>query len=335
MHITDYTKTDALTALSLFIFDAGNDIGTRTMFAKDLANALLQFADAGRLSKDLKLSEMPVAQEVAGSDKIFLGTDDGNKVVPVSDIFDIIDAFATVETRNNVFRGKNLGSSVTPEQYEEIRNGTFGGMFVGDYWEINNTMWRIIDFDYYYSSGRFECNQEHHIVIAPDTSLGSGAMNPTNSNAGLFLGSSLRTDILPTITSNIKDIFGEDHVYLYEIIEPNAINSTDGTLTSNIWCNVDVWLFSENAIYGTKFFTNPIPNVGGTFYAQNTMDSTQMALFRQNRRYILPIHGIVYWLRSPAGIGSFCVVTDGDQTDKRLASTANTHIRPYFLLKAA
>ena len=49
---------------------------------------------------------------------------------------------------NSIYRGKNLGSSVSAEQWAQIGAGTFDDMFIGDYWVINGVTWRIAAFDY-------------------------------------------------------------------------------------------------------------------------------------------------------------------------------------------
>lgn len=49
------------------------------------------------------------------------------------------------EMHRNIFRGKSLGESITAEQLEVIRDGSFRDLYVGDYWEINGTKYRIAD----------------------------------------------------------------------------------------------------------------------------------------------------------------------------------------------
>lgn len=44
-------------------------------------------------------------------------------------------------------RGGNLGTSVTDEQYAAIADGSFDGLYLGDFWEIDGIQWRIVDFD--------------------------------------------------------------------------------------------------------------------------------------------------------------------------------------------
>lgn len=56
-----------------------------------------------------------------------------------------IQAALSPEMHRNIFRGKHLGESITEEQLEVIRDGSFADLYVGDYWEINGTKYRIAD----------------------------------------------------------------------------------------------------------------------------------------------------------------------------------------------
>ena len=65
---------------------------------------------------------------------------------------------------NCIFRGKNLGSSVTSAQWAAIQAGTFDDLYIGDYWTINGVEWVIVAFDYYYNTGDTACTT-HHVVL--------------------------------------------------------------------------------------------------------------------------------------------------------------------------
>ena len=58
---------------------------------------------------------------------------------------------------NSVARGANLGSSLTDAQSAAIRDGSFNGLYLLDYWTINGVNWRIVAFDYYYGTGDTSC----------------------------------------------------------------------------------------------------------------------------------------------------------------------------------
>ena len=69
---------------------------------------------------------------------------------------------------NSLFRGKQIGTSLTAAQSAAIRAGTFDDMWIGDCWVIGGVTYRIADFDYYLRSGDTEC-KTHHVVVVPDT----------------------------------------------------------------------------------------------------------------------------------------------------------------------
>lgn len=73
---------------------------------------------------------------------------------------------------NSIFRGKYLGQYPSVEQIENIDNGSFKDLYIGDYWcnDITSSSaikWRIAAFDYYYGIGP-QPTTTHHTVIVPD-----------------------------------------------------------------------------------------------------------------------------------------------------------------------
>lgn len=50
------------------------------------------------------------------------------------ELFDRLDFPNNAQTHNQIFRGKNLGTSVTKAQALSIKNGTFDDLYIGDYW---------------------------------------------------------------------------------------------------------------------------------------------------------------------------------------------------------
>lgn len=85
--------------------------------------------------------------------------------------------------KRSIVRGQSLGTTFTTAQRNAIKDGSFDGLFLGDYWTFNNTIWRIVDFDYWYDKNRFgplapgqnhppgtvTRIKQHHVVIVPDT----------------------------------------------------------------------------------------------------------------------------------------------------------------------
>lgn len=93
---------------------------------------------------------------------------------------------------NSIYRGKNLGTTVTEEQWEAISSGTFTDLYIGDYWVIGGVNWRIAAFDYYLNCGDTSFTK-HHAVIVPDTCLYNAQMNTTNVTTGAYKGSAMYT----------------------------------------------------------------------------------------------------------------------------------------------
>lgn len=72
---------------------------------------------------------------------------------------------------NSVYRGKNLGSTLTSQQKLAIKNGTFKDMFIGDYWEsdkANKIKFRIAGFNYWKCEGSPNDRPKNHVVIVAD-----------------------------------------------------------------------------------------------------------------------------------------------------------------------
>ena len=132
--------------------------------------------------------------------------------------------FNNAGAHNAIYRGKNLGTSVTAAQYAAISAGTFEDLYIGDYWVINGVNWRIAAFDYYLNCGDTSCTK-HHVVIVPDTCLYDHVMNDTNITTGGYVGSKMYTEGLEQAKTTIKAAFS-GHVLSHRVYLTNAV--TDG-----------------------------------------------------------------------------------------------------------
>ena len=122
--------------------------------------------------------------------------------VPVRDA-EAAHVFGNAGSHNSIFRGANLGTSVTDAQYQAIQAGTFDDLYIGDYWVINGVTWEIAAFDYYYGCGDTAFNK-HHAVIVPRSILYNHAMNSTNTTAGAYAGSLMYTEGLEQAKTQIQ-----------------------------------------------------------------------------------------------------------------------------------
>ena len=226
-----------------------------------------------------------------------------------------------------VYRGSSLGTSLTAAQKAAIADGSFDGMFVGDYWTINNRVYRIADIDYYYNSGDTAFTK-HHLVIVPDASFGSGPMNDTNITTGAYVGSLMYTDassVLNTAKTTVANDFG-DALATHRIYLQNA--TTSGYASDGNWYDSTVELMNEPMVYGSYIFT-PGSN-GSTIVNRYTVEKSQLALFRLNHRMINPGR-YWYWLRDVVSAAYFAAA-DNYGFAYYYAARASTGVRPAFCI---
>lgn len=227
---------------------------------------------------------------------------------------------------NAIFRGKNLGSSVTAEQYAAIKAGTFDDMYIGDYWEISGVRYRIAAFDYYLTTGDTACN-EHHVTVVPDTSLYSHVMNDTNITTGAYVGSKMYTEGLTQAKTTINAAFGEGHILNHRQYLQNAV--TDGYASGGSWYDSTVELMTEQNVYGGRIFSN-VQN-GTALPNSYTVDKSQYPLFAF--RPDLISNRITYWLRDVATAAYFAFVGSRGSAYYNGASSA-IGVRPAFSIKS-
>ena len=146
-------------------------------------------------------------------------------------------------------RCKYLGTSITDAQNTAIKNRTYDDLFIGDYWTINGVNWRIVAIDYYYNVGDTNFDKGN-IIVMPDTVLYNAQMNTTNTTAGAYHGSLMRTQNLNNARVIAQNAFGS-HLANHRIM---LANSVDASGPSNWdWYDSDgVELPNEVQIYGTR-----------------------------------------------------------------------------------
>ena len=221
-----------------------------------------------------------------------------------------IQAALSPEMHRNIFRGQCLGESITEEQLAAIRDGSFRDLFIGDYWEINGTKYRIADINYWRNVGYPESEkvQKPHALIVPDTTLGSGQMNTGNSTAGGYRNSSMKAARLVQIANSLPDAFKN-------ILISHRMFS-DGS-----WFTTSVDLMNEVMVHGTYICADN--------NNKQTSDAQQLALFRLAPE--LKAIGVNYWLRNVAGSQTYTLISQyGDASSDMATSTYG--IRPVFAI---
>lgn len=154
----------------------------------------------------------------------------------------------------SILRGQNLGTAVTDKQWEEIHNGTFKDIFIGDYWYIGNRVWRVLDFDYWYNigpAGEENLLKKPHLVIAPQSPLYQGKMHNSDNNSTGYMNCDMRKTGLDSAKSMIYSAFGSDHIMPHKVILSNSVDG-DGKNTGSIWADSLVDLMNENQLFGSS-----------------------------------------------------------------------------------
>lgn len=225
---------------------------------------------------------------------------------------------------NSVYRGKNLGASVTPEQWASIKAGTFDDMFIGDYWYNQGVHWRIAAFDYFAQS------KAHHIVIIPDEVLTASKMFETTSGLeGGYQSSYLYNTVMPNVLDIIKEKFADDaHLLQVSTQFINAVNAS-GVPTGIAATSVKASIMNELQAYGT-YVNAAIMDASTGAKALNA--AGQFPLFAKNNRHVMT--GQAYWLRDPAGTTFYCAVNK-TYIGHALVTDQTLGVRPYFCIYQA
>lgn len=225
---------------------------------------------------------------------------------------------------NCIYRGKFLGTSVTPEQWEAIANGTFKGLYIGDYWTINGVNWRNAMFDPFLNCGDTPLTK-HHSLILPDTCLYNAKMNESNTTTGGYVGSAMYKSGLAQAKTIIKAAFGSAHVLTKRELLVNAVN---GKAPSGwAWLDSDVELMNEVQAYGSVAWSAH----DGNGYNVASGDN-QFPLFMFDRTKLHNRES--YWLRDVSSSAAFSHVGSTGYANSGNASESHG-VRPYFCIGVA
>lgn len=321
MKITDYEKVQALAASNIFLLDGPN--GTKTIAADALAKALIGLLSSKDFIGGVNLSELTQINELVSGNKLLVGTMDGNKAIAAEDaLFAMLDGFAPVELRRVLFRGKNLGTALTAVQKAAIKDGSFKGMFLGDYWSIGGRIWRIVDMDYWYNCGDTAFTS-HHLVIMPDEALYNAQMNTTNVTTGGYVGSAMYKSNLANAKTIVNAAF-QGSVLTHREYLCNAV--ANGRPSGGAWFDSSIELPNEPMMYGHPHFS-PTSD-GSTVPSIYTISKTQLALFMVCPRFIVN-RSYNQWLRDVVSSAGFALV--GNVGNPNCNGASNSYgVRPVF-----
>ena len=208
-------------------------------------------------------------------------------------------SFPGAGAHNSIYRGKNLGTSVTAEQWAAINEGTFDDLYIGDYWVINGVNWRIAAFE----------------------------MNSSNITTGGYIGSEMYTTNLADAKTLINNAFGSAHILNHRQYHTTTV--ANGRPSAGSWFDSTVELMNEQNVYGGKFFA-PTSD-GSTVPALYTIDKSQFPLFALEPSRIT--NGATYWLRDVVSAAVFAYVY-GCGFAGYYGASVSRGVRPAFSIKS-
>lgn len=277
-----------------------------------------------------KFADLEAILSVTGTEQMLIHDGNGVKVITVenlhkglqTDIDSVRNVLADGAAAHNcIYRGKNLGTSVTAEQYAAISSGKFTDLYIGDYWVIKGVTYRIAAFDYYYNCGDTNFTK-HHVVIVPDTSLYKAQMNTSNVTTGGYTGSAMYKSNLAQAKTTIKAAFGSAHVLTKRELLTNAVNGN--TPSGWAWFDSDVELMNEVQAYGSVAWGAH----DGNGYNVASGDG-QFPLFMFDRTKLHNRED--YWLRDVASATNFSYVSTNGCANGTGASNS-IGVRPAFCI---
>ena len=292
-----------------------------------------------KIENSKKMGDLTALQTVEDSYMLFIHDGSGLKKVTAEnlkkDLADLIAANKAILDKvtasgagahNSVYRGANLGTSVTSAQWAAIQAGTFDDMYIGDYWVIGGVTYRIAAFDYYLRAGDTDMTT-HHVTLVPDVPMYTHVMNDTNVTTGGYVGSKMYTSGLTQAKNTINTAFGSTHVLTHRQYLSNAV--TNGRPSGGSWYDSTVELMTEQNVYGGKIFG--AGNDGSSVPALYTVDKSQYPLFAF--RPDLISNRQIFWLRDVVSAAYFAGVNDGGNAAYNNASNV-LGVRPAFSIKS-
>ena len=270
----------------------------------------------------MKITQYPQVTKFDANDVLIKDGTNGTKIIKYSDAaVEFLNTVIPSEMHRNIYRGKNLGTSITAAQKTAISSGTFDDLFIGDYWTLNDHVYEIADINYWYNCGdtAFTTN---HLVMIPRNSMYNHVMNDTNTTTGGYVGSKMYTEGLNAAKTQITTDFGTT-VKTHREYLINAV--TDGQPSAGAWFDSTVELMNEIMVYGSHIYT---PGSTGTANpTRYTIDKQQLAIFALNPKAINKRETL--WLRDVVSSTAFALVGSKGIASCNGASDSDG-VRPVF-----
>ena len=222
---------------------------------------------------------------------------------------------------NAICRGKKLGNALTSEMLASIRDGSFNDLYVCDYIETEDNIYRFMDFDYFLgccsdaSGGRIE---KHHAILVPDKVMSSSAID-NYPEVTQPKETHMYVNKLPEITQTLKGIFGNDNVAIMNRVITKTVN---GESTGWDWVNVGADLLTEVMVMGHSSW-------GQWVGFQTGIIKGQLAGFRYS--HPLMCSNEDYWLRDKRSATNYALISFDGYSSSDTGSLQHG-VRPFFVI---
>lgn len=242
------------------------------------------------------------------------------KKVSMSTLADTL-SFPGAAAHNAICRGKKLGNTLTSEMLASIRDGSFNDLYVCDYIETEDNIYRFMDFDYFLgcvsgaSGGRIE---RHHAILVPDKVMSSSAID-NYPEVTQPKETHMYVNKLPEITQTLKGIFGNDNVAIMDRVITKTVN---GESTGWDWVNVGADLLTEVMVMGHSSW-------GQWVGFQTGIMKGQLAGFRYS--HSLMCSNEDYWLRDKRSVTNYALISFDGYSSSDTGSLQHG-VRPFFVI---
>lgn len=224
-------------------------------------------------------------------------------------LWDLIDNLRNGDVRTNLkkqlYRGKKLGKFISDDQWANINDGSFRGIFLGDYWILEEKIFRVIDFNYYMGAldeiGNI-INSPHILFRIEPAIIGDDCIaSMDESKFEVFQNTSLfkRLNDGPYLESVSRLLRLDADGNPTPGVDVSMVGVSK-LLTSqeNYYTNMDsvggsIWLPSQSQIFGREMIPTRLGDTG-------VVIEPQFALFREcpeMTTYGLGDYMPAYWLR--------------------------------------
>ena len=239
------------------------------------------------------------------------------KQITLNNKFDFLNAFNNDPNLKKVItRGNNLGKTITAAQKMAIRNGTFDGMWLGDYWQFNDNTckWIIVDFDRYLDHPNG--TNQHRITIMSDRNLGIDNIGEAaNWWKNGWNGTKMRRDYAEGMVrfASALQTFDISDFKTFPVFEPHGFEDTSDSWSRTEkdwrWEYPKVTIPSEFEMFGSNFIHdringgennvapiprqlsyfrlgNPLSFPGESFWLRDQVTTTRFALYYGDQRHV-------------------------------------------------